>query len=173
MKLIPFILYGWVLVMMPITCNQVDKAFALSQSRVLDEPVVKTCVRTKRIQEPILDRDTGSGLTFEQDRARLDQFAADLKEIPNSKAFIIAYGGAVGAVGEAKSRLKCIRNYLTNHHRISSSRLVMIDGGYRAEIGVELFLVRAPDSKPQPAPTVKPSRVRIIKSKQNGCRSRV
>jgi hypothetical protein len=133
---------------------------------VPDEPFA----RTERVQEPILDRDSGSGLTFEQDRPRLDQFAEDLAKVPNSKAYIIAYGGVVGPVGEAKIRLQCIRQYLKNRHHITSSRLIMIDGGYRSEISVEFFLVRASDSTPEPAPTVKPSAVRSIKVKRKRCR---
>ena len=169
MMLIPLILTSWFIVIIPRTSYQVDKLF-WTRVHASDAASVTISIRAEHVQDPILDRDTGSGLTFEQDRPRLNQFAADLKKVPNSTAYIIAYGGAVGPVREAKIRLKCIEQYLKNRHRISPSRLVMIDGGYRSEISVEFFLVTASDSKPEPAPTVKPSSVRIINARRHRCR---
>src|SRR6266850_8404089 len=107
MMLIPLILTSWFIVVIPRTCYHVNKP-SWTRVRASDEASVTASIRTEHVQDPILDRDTGSGLTFEQDRPRLDQFAADLKKVPNSTAYIIAYGGAVGPVREAKIRLKCI-----------------------------------------------------------------
>jgi hypothetical protein len=120
-------------------------------------------------KKPVFDPDMGAGLTFEEDKPRIAQFGKSLKKFPNAKGYIIAYGGEVGPVGEAKMRLKCIRDYLKNTHHIRPSRLVMIDGGYSSLINVELFLIEQGDPKPEPTPTVRLSGVRFIKTRKKRC----
>jgi hypothetical protein len=71
--------------------------------------------------------DDGSGLSFEEDKPRIDQFAEGMKKNKSAKAYIIAYGGLVSYKNEAAIRLRCIRNYLVNAHDISPSRLKLID----------------------------------------------
>jgi hypothetical protein len=123
------------------------------------------------IQNPVFDPDSGSGLSFIEDRPRIDDFARKLKKMADAKGYIIAYGGVVGPAGEARARLDCIRTRLQNTHNISPSRLVLIDGGHRMEVSVELFLIRPGDPKPEPFETVRAETVRIVKRKKEKCPS--
>ena len=59
-------------------------------------------------QEPIFDKDDGGGLSFEEDKPRIDRFAEDIKRNHSAEAYIIAYGGLVSYKNEARIRLSCI-----------------------------------------------------------------
>lgn len=120
-------------------------------------------------QKPIVDRDDGGGLSFEEDKPRLDQFADEMKRDNSAEAYIIAYGGLVSYKNEARIRLRCIRDYLITAHKISRSRLKLIDGGYRPEISVQLFLVKPEDPKPTAFPIVNREAVRTQKAPKNPC----
>src|SRR5947207_15971321 len=67
-------------------------------------------------QRPNPHEDDGSGLSFEEDRPRIDQFAENMKRNKTAKAYIIAYGGLVSYKNEAAIRLRCIRNHLMTTH---------------------------------------------------------
>ncbi len=120
-------------------------------------------------QKPIFDPDNGDGRSFEQDTPRIDRFAKAMKEDTSADGYIIAYGGLVSYKNEARIRLHCIRNYLVNTHAISRSRLKLIDGGFRVEVTVQLFLVKAGDPKPTPFPLVNREAVRIRKAPKHPC----
>ena len=120
-------------------------------------------------QKPIVDRDDGGGLSFEEDKPRIDRFADELKSDNTAEAHIIAYGGLVSYKNEARIRLRCIRDYLITTHNISRSRLKLIDGGYRPEVSVQLFLVKPKDPKPTAFPIVNREAVRLRKAPKNPC----
>jgi hypothetical protein len=120
-------------------------------------------------QKPIFDKDDGGGLGFEEDKPRIDRFAEDIKRNNSAEAYIIAYGGLVSYKNEARMRLGCIRDYLKTVHGISRSRLKLIDGGYRPEISVELFLVKPEDAKPTAYSIVNREAVQIRKPPKYPC----
>lgn len=120
-------------------------------------------------QQPIFDKDDGGGLSFEEDKPRIDRFAEDIKRNHSAEAYIIAYGGLVSYKNEARIRLSCIRNYLKTAHGISSSRLKLIDGGHRPEVSVELFLVKPADPKPTAYPIVNREAVQMGKVPKYPC----
>lgn len=120
-------------------------------------------------QRPIIDPDDGNGRNFEDDRPRIDRFAKEMKENSSADAYIIAYGGLVSYKNEARIRLNCIQKYLITTHGISRSRLRLIDGGYRVEVSVQLFLVKLGDPKPTPFPIVNREAVRITKGPKYPC----
>lgn len=120
-------------------------------------------------QRPIFDPDDGSGRSFGQDKPRIDRFATAMKENSSADAYIIAYGGLVSYKNEARIRLNCTLKYLITTHRISRSRLKLIDGGYRVEKSVQLLLVNPGDPKPTAFPTVNREAVRITKPPKRPC----
>ena len=120
-------------------------------------------------QKPIYDPDDGGGRSFEQDKPRIDRFAKAMKENSSADAYIIAYGGLESYRNEAGIRLNCIRKYLMTSHRIPRSRLKLIEGGYRTEVTVQLFLVNPGDPKPTPFPIVSREAVRMTKARKYPC----
>ena len=120
-------------------------------------------------QDRIFDRDDGSGLSFEEDKPRMDQFARNLIRVSNSKGYVIVYGGQKGPPNEARIRISCIRKYLSRSYqnKIGKDRLVLINGGYRVEVSVELFVLLPGDAIPEPQPTISPEAVRVVKSRKH------
>jgi hypothetical protein len=123
----------------------------------------------KRMDRPIRDEFDGDGRTFEQDKPRIDRFAEEIKSNKSDTAYIIAYAGLVSYKNEARIRLRCIRNHLKTVHGIPSSRLRLIDGGYRVEKTVRLYLVKPSDPKPTPYSFVNREAVRMRRAPRYPC----
>lgn len=136
---------------------------ASSREKSLDGP------RSRNGQRPIFDPDDGGGRTFEQDKPRIDRFAKAMKDDSSADAYIIAYGGLVSYKNEARIRLNCTRKYLITTHGISRHRLRLIDGGHKAEVTVQLLLVKPGDPKPTPFPTVNREAIRMTNTPKNPC----
>jgi len=77
-----------------------------------------------------------------------------IKADPQSKAYIIAYGGREDAPGKARRYAIRAKNYLVNIRGIDPQRIVSMDGGRRAEFVVELWLVPKDAKPPEPSPTI-------------------
>lgn len=95
--------------------------------------------------------------------AHLDRFAAELKRQPRTRGFIIGYSdplfrygdlSALQIAGYAKLDLVYRRD-----NAIDWDRIVKIDGGYREERMIELYLVPPGAPAPVPRPTLQPAQV--------------
>jgi len=102
-------------------------------------------------------------IRFEDEKARLDNFAIELQSWPEGKGYIVAYGGRRARPGEALKRAERAKRYLTTVRNIPARQVVVIDGGYREHLTVELKLRPQDAPPPQPTPTVDPKEVLIIK----------
>lgn len=105
--------------------------------------------------------DEYGNISFNNEKARLNDFALQLQAQPDTQAYIIAYGGRRSCVQEAQVRAERAKNYLVNTRGIEASRIVTVDGGYREEVTVELFIKLSGGSAPVTLPTVCPSEVQI------------
>jgi hypothetical protein len=103
--------------------------------------------------------DTYHDVPFEVEKSALDNFAVSLLEDPENQGYIVAYAGRRGRGAEARERAARAKNYLINEHGLKAERIAAIDGGYREEFTVELYLV--PRGAPAPTPT--PTVVQIIR----------
>jgi hypothetical protein len=108
--------------------------------------------------------DRYSDISFSDEKARLDNFAAALHNELNFKGYIIAYAGQRAHAGEAQARANRAKNYLVNRRGIEAEQIVTIDGGHRETLMVELYLVPRDLPAPSASPTVAPSKVQIIKA---------
>jgi hypothetical protein len=73
---------------------------------------------------------------------------------PQSKAYIIAYGGRETEPGKARRYAVRAKNYLVNYRGIVPQRVVAVDGGRREEFIVELWLVPKDAKPPESTPTI-------------------
>ncbi|MCA1683555.1 MAG: hypothetical protein LC708_00245, partial [Actinobacteria bacterium] len=117
---------------------------------------------TAGVPAPINARkiDEYGNVKFNDEKARLDNFAIELQNNPGAQGYIIAYGGRKGRAGEAQARADRAKDYLVNTRGISADRIVTVDGGYRENLTVELWLVPAGATPPSATPTVDPSEVK-------------
>lgn len=108
--------------------------------------------------------DSYGDLSWEDEKAHLDNFAIQLQHDPDSIGYIIVYAGRRACIREAKDHALRAKKYVIETRGIRESRIKWIDGGYREELTV--ILQPAPRGAPEltASPNLKPSEVRIIKN---------
>lgn len=100
--------------------------------------------------------DEYGDISLKDERARLAVFAAELKNSPSDEGFIIAYGARRGRAGDARSRGARAKSYMVRRQGMDARRLVVVDGGFREEPAVELFVTPTGAVPPLASPTVEP-----------------
>ena len=111
------------------------------------------------------------GANWENAMARLDNFDIALKNEPSSIGVFIIYGGRRGKRDEAQAWGKCLRDYIVNRRGINADRIVVVDGGYRDSLTVEVWQSVSKEYIPAPAPTVEPKGVKFRRGKIKNWRS--
>jgi len=114
--------------------------------------------------------DSYGKVPLQQEKWHLDSFAIALMGDRGKTGYIIAYAGKRAGAGEAKQRAKRAKNYMVSVRSFAPSRIQAIDGGYREEPEVELYVVPRVGCTPTPSPTVDPRDVHLIKSKEKNSR---
>ncbi len=115
--------------------------------------------------------DEFGDINCEDEYARLDNFAIQLQNTPSAQGYIIFYGGRrfrgrLPRKGEAAVRAARLNPYLVNRRGISAARVVVIDGGYQEDFYVELWIVPAGETPPEPSNTTIPaSQIKFRKGK--------
>jgi hypothetical protein len=111
-------------------------------------------------ENPAREFDVCLACSYDDQKARLDNLAVELQNDPSAVTYIIAYGGRTSRIGQADRLLTRAQDYLINRRAISPSRIVILNGGFREEDSVELWLVPSGARPPQPSPTVQAGDVR-------------
>jgi hypothetical protein len=109
--------------------------------------------------------DEYGNIAWNDERARLDNFAIELQSDPAARGYLMCYGGRVGRPGEAGRRCRRAKNYVSRHRGIAASRVVTIDGGFRENLTVELWVVPPGATLPHPSPSLDPREVWFVKRK--------
>ena len=104
--------------------------------------------------------DECNNCTFDDQKARLDNLAVELQNDPTTRAYIIAYGGRMSPVGQVEKLMSRAREYMITQRGIDASRLVVVNGGYREEDSVELWIVPSGAAAPQATPTVQAGEIK-------------
>ena len=109
--------------------------------------------------------DEVSNFNWEDLMARLDFYVIQSQNEPASSGYIIVYDGQRSRRGEVQGWMNCIKNYLVGQRGMASNRIMVVDGGYRGNKTVEMWLVTPADSPPKATPTVKPKDVKFRKGR--------
>lgn len=110
--------------------------------------------------------DECNNCTFDDQKARLDNLAVELQNDPSTRGYILAYGGRMSPIGQVEKLMSRARDYLVTQRGIDASRLVIVNGGFREQDGVELWIVPSGAAAPQPTPTVQAAEVNPGKSRR-------
>jgi Bacterial Ig domain len=102
-----------------------------------------TSVRTPIV--PARKFDEYGNIRFNDEKARLDNYAIQLQNEPGSTGTIIVYGSCTG---EGQQRGDRAKDYLVNTRGIEAGRITVVDGGCRADLTVQLWIV--PQGAPAP-----------------------
>lgn len=90
------------------------------------------------------------GYIYVNEKARLRNYAIELRKSPGSQGVIIVYGSCAG---EARRRADQAKAYLVNIQRIAARRITIVEGGCRVELKTELWLVPSGATMPSPDTT--------------------
>ncbi|HJT28923.1 MAG TPA: Ig-like domain-containing protein, partial [Pyrinomonadaceae bacterium] len=82
--------------------------------------------------------DEYGNIRFNDEKARLDNYAIQLQNEPGSTGTILVYGSCAG---EAQQRGDRAKDYLVNTRGIEAGRITVVDGGCRADLTVQLWVV--------------------------------
>jgi hypothetical protein len=89
------------------------------------------------------------------EKARLDGFAVELKKDPRAQAYVIAYGGS-RCPDASHAHGDFAKDWLVNMWGIDAASIIIIDGGRRSNYvnwGIELWIVRTGENPPTAIPT--------------------
>jgi hypothetical protein len=111
-------------------------------------------------ENPAKEFDVCCSCSYDDQKARLDNLAVALQNEQSTTAYIIAYGGRTSRIGQADRLGGRARDYLVTQRGIGPSRIIVINGGFREEDCVELWVVPSGATPPQPTPTVRAGDVR-------------
>ncbi|HKO96042.1 MAG TPA: hypothetical protein VJU86_03555 [Pyrinomonadaceae bacterium] len=111
-------------------------------------------------ENPSRQFDVCCSCSFDDQKARLDNLAVELQNDPATTTYVIAYGGRTSRIGQADLLSSRARDYLVSQRGIDASRIVVLNGGFREEDCVELWIVPSGATPPQPSPTLQPGDVK-------------
>jgi hypothetical protein len=105
-------------------------------------------VVTREIQPECRKFDEYSDLRFNDEKARLDNFAIQLQQEPGAQGYYVIFGSCDG---EADQRSARAVDYLVNNRGIDRGRITVVNGGCRETLTVELWI--CPTGAAAPTPT--------------------
>ncbi len=104
--------------------------------------------------------DVCCSCSYDDQKARLDNLAIELTNDPSTTTYVIAYGGRTSRAGQADRLLARAKDYLVQKRGVDQARIVTLNGGFREEDCVELWVVPRGAQPPRATPTVQAGDVR-------------
>jgi len=122
-------------------CRQSNGADTIGKKKIPPPPITPI---------PIDEFDS---ISFDDDKARFDNFAVQLLNRPDSQGYLIVYQGTGKNAQSAEKASRRALNYLTKNKGIDPRRISITSGGFRAKTGYELWIIPAGAGYPAPRPT--------------------
>lgn len=110
--------------------------------------------------------DAYSKISSADEQARLDNFSIWLRDQPQMKGYILVYASKDIPTRRALIRARRAKDYLVRRRGMNTNKIAIIDGGYREQFGIELYILPRDVGPPTPYPTVVPGGI----EKQTGVR---
>jgi hypothetical protein len=158
--------YNWTVSAGTITSGQGTPSITVSTDNLAGQSVTATvelagvdpsCPRTASCTTSVRPLpakarlfDEYGNIRFNDEKARLDNYAIQLQNEPTAQGYIIAYGSCDG---EGQTRGNRAKDYLVNTRGIDAGRLVVVDGGCMPELKVQLWIVPQGATPPTPDTT--------------------
>jgi hypothetical protein len=92
--------------------------------------------------------DEYADLRFNDEKARLDNFAIQLQQEPGAQGYYVIFGSCEGEGDQRSARAV---DYLVNNRGIDRSRITVVNGGCREQLTVELWI--RPTGAVEPTPS--------------------
>jgi hypothetical protein len=104
--------------------------------------------------------DEFGNLKLAAEQAKLETAAIRLEAEPSFALMVIAYGGRNSPSGEAATSLDRIKRYFVRMQSIEPDRIMILNGGYREEAAIELWVLPPGAQRPAASPTVDPAEIK-------------
>jgi hypothetical protein len=116
--------------------------------------IAETRVKKMTPPPPIdpLRIDEFDSRSFDDDKARLDNFAIELQNRPDAQGYIIVYQGTGKKALDAEKLARRSLNYLSREKGVDPRRLSTTAGGTRTKTGYEFWIIPAGAGYPSPTP---------------------
>lgn len=119
---------------------------------------VKSC--TLRVNykcaQPVRFDEEYRSVSLQDERVHLDKIAQSLYERGSDAIlYLVAYAGRSACISEAQWRVARAKKYLIEAQHIQEDRIVTVDGGFRENFAIELFVLPKNACGPFPTPTVR------------------
>jgi hypothetical protein len=114
---------------------------------------------------PPREFDVCCSCSYDDQKARLDNLAIELTNDPSTTTYVIAYGARTSRAGQADRLLARAKDYLVQKRGVDQARIVTLNGGFREEDCVELWVVPRGAQPPPATPTVQAGEVRPAPAK--------
>ena len=105
----------------------------------------KSASRTTQVKPPAIvcgiAFDRYGDLDFEDEKARLDNFAIQLLNVPESSGYIFMTAGMETFENEALERLDRAKSYIVNVRELDPNRIVTVDCGFSQEFEITLRII--------------------------------
>jgi PEGA domain len=132
-----------------------------------------TTVTRKEVPPPECRKfDEFPSIAFDDTKARLDNLAIELQNAPDATAYIFVYAGRNSRTGQADALGRRAADYLVNSRGVDSRRINIINGGYREEDFIEIWICPPGATSPQASPTVQPGDVQPTRERTRPRRPR-
>lgn len=105
--------------------------------------------------------DEYGSIAFKDEKARLDNFAIQLQNEPSAQGYIIAYDPRPV---EAQARATRAKDLMVSYYGFDPGRIVTVNGGYRKNREVELWITPTGATPPTPTPEVPSDKAQTGKS---------
>jgi hypothetical protein len=96
--------------------------------------------------------DEFPSVTFDDDKARLDNLAIELQNTPGAQGYIFIFGADRSRTGTVERLIARTRDYLVTARGIDASRLVIVNGGTRPGTAPYFQLYIVPPGAQPPTP---------------------
>ncbi|HSS22017.1 MAG TPA: hypothetical protein VLL54_18230 [Pyrinomonadaceae bacterium] len=102
------------------------------------------CSATCTVQFPVPVKcrkfDEFPAISYNDEKARLDNYAIELQNDPTATAYVIVYPGQSGKPGDVQKQTTRLVDYMVNSRGISPQRIVTLVGPPRDVLDIELWL---------------------------------
>jgi hypothetical protein len=109
-------------------------------------PGCKGSSRTTQVKVPPMvcgiAFDEYGDISFEDEKARLDNFAIQLMNFPDSSGIILMTAGQVTFKNESFERLARAKSYLAKVRSIDRARIVTLDCGFTQELNIIMWTIQ-------------------------------
>ncbi len=89
-------------------------------------------------------------ISYNDEKARLDNYGIELQNDPTSTAYVIVYPGRTSKRGDVQNHASRIVDYMVNSRALDARRIVTLVGGARNELWVELWIAPQGATPPNP-----------------------